>query len=177
MKFFKTILTTLAIAIAYGILHDLVTAHLCVEYFTIGHPKIIESESPILLALIWGVIATWWVALPMGIFIAGFNHFGSRPTLEFNLILKLILKLILIMFSVALLAGIIGYVLTELNVIYLLPRLADHIDATKHSKFLAAGWAHTSSYLSGIIGTIVICKIILKRRKERLKISTKSQTP
>lgn len=177
MKFIKTILTTLVFAIAYGILHDLVTAHLCVEYFTIGHPKIIESESPILLALIWGVIATWWVALPMGIFIAGFNHFGSQPTLEFNVILKLILKLILIMFGVALLAGIIGYVLTELNVIYLVPRLADYIDVTKHSKFLAAGWAHTSSYLSGIVGTIVICKIILKRRKERLKISTKGQTP
>jgi len=26
-------------AVAYGILHDQVTARVCVEYFTIGHPR------------------------------------------------------------------------------------------------------------------------------------------
>jgi hypothetical protein len=45
-------------AIVYGIGHDQVTAHLCVEYFTIGHPPIFPTASPFLLALGWGVIAT-----------------------------------------------------------------------------------------------------------------------
>ena len=62
MTFVKIVLSTLFSAISYGIIHDMITAHFCVEYFTIGHPKIIESESPVLLALLWGVIATWWVA-------------------------------------------------------------------------------------------------------------------
>lgn len=164
----KIILSTLFAAICFGIIHDMITAHLCVEYFTIGHPKIIESESPVLLALLWGVIATWWVALPMGILIAGFSQFGKNPNLEFQDIMSLILKLLLIMFGIALIAGIIGYVLTDLKIIYLTPRFAELIDSSKHSKFLAAGWAHTSSYLSGIIGTIFICIIITKKRKKLL---------
>lgn len=161
----KIILSTLIAAIAYGIIHDMITAHLCVEYFTIGHPKIIESESPILLALTWGVIATWWVALPMGILIAAFNHLGKRPSLEFNRVLKLIVKLMLFMFGIALFSGIIGYVLSEMGIIYLVPRLADQIPPSKHSEFLAAGWAHSSSYLSGVLGTAILCRVIYRRRK------------
>jgi hypothetical protein len=46
------------IAIAYGTLHDQVTARICVEYFTIGHPIIRPTESPILLGVIWSVVAT-----------------------------------------------------------------------------------------------------------------------
>jgi hypothetical protein len=118
----KIILSTLFAAISYGIIHDMITAHLCVEYFTIGHPKIIESESPVILALF---------------------------------------------------AGIVGYVLADLEIIYLTPRFAELMDSSKHSKFLAAGWAHTSSYLSGIIGTILVCFIITKKRK-KLLASTKS---
>ncbi|SDL25756.1 hypothetical protein SAMN05421823_10533 [Catalinimonas alkaloidigena] len=169
----KIIFSTLISAITYGIIHDMITAHLCVEYFTIGHPRVIESESPVLLALLWGVIATWWVALPMGILIAGFSQFGKKPTLEFRDVIKLILKLLLIMFGIALIAGVVGYVLTELDIIYLVLRLAEQLDPSVHSKFLAVGWAHTSSYLSGIIGTIIVCTIISKKRKS-LIISNKS---
>ncbi|WP_139230367.1 hypothetical protein [Lishizhenia tianjinensis] len=169
----KIILCTLLAAIIYGIIHDMITAHLCVEYFTIGHPKIIESKSPVLLALLWGVIATWWVALPMGILVAGFSQFGKKPNLEFRDVMRLILKLLLIMFGIALIAGIVGYVLTYLKIIHLVPRLSELMDSSKHSKFLAAGWAHTSSYLSGIIGTIFLC-IIVTRKRKRLLTSTKS---
>lgn len=167
MNAVKIILSTLVIAICYGIIHDLITAHLCVEYFTIGHPKIIESNSPIHLALLWGVIATWWIAFPMGLVIAAFNYFGTNPVLGYNYVMKLILKLTLVMFVTALLAGIIGYLLTELDVIYLLPRLASQMKETKYSIFLAVGWAHTSSYLTGTFGSIVICRLIYEKRKER----------
>ena len=50
-------------AVLYGVAHDQVTARVCVEYFTIGHPRIIATESPTVLGLAWGVIATWWVGL------------------------------------------------------------------------------------------------------------------
>jgi hypothetical protein len=162
--FLKTIWATVLISIAYGILHDMITANLCVEYFTIGHPKIIQSESPFLLALLWGVIATWWVALPMGLIIALSNELGRRTKLEFSVVLKLIVKLTFVMFGIAFLSGIMGYFLAESKIIYLIPKLADKIDISMHSKFLAAGWAHVSSYISGIIGTIVLSFLILRRR-------------
>lgn len=161
----KIILSTLILAIGYGIIHDMITAHLCPEYFTIGHPKIIKSQSPIVLALFWGVIATWWLSLLLGILIAGFNYYGKNPSLLYKEVMKLIIKLIAAMFGITLFAGITGYILAELKVIYLVPKFAEQIDYTKYSRFLAAGWAHSSSYLSGIIGTIIICRTIVRRRK------------
>jgi hypothetical protein len=54
------VLLSIASAVAYGISHDQVTARVCVEYFTIGHPPVFATESPTFLALGWGTIATCW---------------------------------------------------------------------------------------------------------------------
>src|SRR5262249_11114159 len=66
-------------AIAYGIAHDNVTARVCVEYFTIGHVPIFGTENPTLLALGWGVLATWWVGLGLGLLLALACRRGRRP--------------------------------------------------------------------------------------------------
>jgi hypothetical protein len=65
-----------AVGIAYGILHDQVTARVCLEYFIIGHPPLIASESPTLLAIAWGIVATWWFALPLGFALAAAARFA-----------------------------------------------------------------------------------------------------
>jgi hypothetical protein len=52
------ILYSVFAAIAYGIAHDQITARVCLEYFTLGHPPVFQTRSPTLLALGWGVIAT-----------------------------------------------------------------------------------------------------------------------
>src|SRR3954447_21182280 len=75
------VLLSIASAVAYGILHDQVTARLCVEYFTIGHPPVFPTESPTLLALGWGTIATWWCGLILGVPLALIARAGSRPKL------------------------------------------------------------------------------------------------
>ena len=53
-------------AVLYGIIHDQVTARVCVEYFTIGHPPIFGTDNPTLLRIGWGIVATWWVGLLFG---------------------------------------------------------------------------------------------------------------
>jgi hypothetical protein len=58
MEFLKIVVFSTFAAIAYGILHDQVTAHLCVEYFSVAHPDIFHTKSAFLLALGWGVVAT-----------------------------------------------------------------------------------------------------------------------
>ena len=60
MEWLKIILLCILAAVVYGILHDQVTARVCVEYFTIGHPPVFYTDDPTLLAFGWGVIATWW---------------------------------------------------------------------------------------------------------------------
>ncbi|MEM7013599.1 MAG: hypothetical protein AAF585_19175 [Verrucomicrobiota bacterium] len=51
MEFIKIILLSIVAAVVYGILHDQVTARICVEYFTIGHAQLIDSDSPTVLGL------------------------------------------------------------------------------------------------------------------------------
>lgn len=45
MEPLKIILLCLVSAVGYGILHDQVTARICVEYFTIGHPMLFPTTS------------------------------------------------------------------------------------------------------------------------------------
>ena len=79
MQAFAILVLCLLSAICYGVLHDLVTARICVEYFTIGHPPIFDTEDPTLLALGWGVLATWWVGLILGVPLALIARIGNRP--------------------------------------------------------------------------------------------------
>ena len=169
----KTILLCLFGAVAFGIVHDLVTATSCIEYFTIGHPKVIESENPFILALVWGVLATWWVGLILGILIVAFNAIGKHNKVPFSTIRRDVIRLLLIMVFTSLLAGIIGYILANAGVIYLIGELTDRIPAGKHNAFLAVAWAHVSSYFVGFIGGIVICmKVWMQRTHPARKVKS-----
>lgn len=66
MKFIRIVLAAVGAAVGYGIVHDQITVRISPEYFTIGHPRLIETSSLTILALFWGVVATWWVGLPLG---------------------------------------------------------------------------------------------------------------
>jgi hypothetical protein len=168
MTSLKIVLLVLFSTIAYGILHDTITANLCVEYFTIGHPKVIASESPFMLALVWGIIATWWLALPIAILMAVVSQTGKAPKLSLKEVSKTVFRLLGIMALLALVAGITGYLLAESGAIWLVPELAEQIDAQAHSRFLAAGWSHGASYLSGIIGTLIVCILLYRKRKAQV---------
>jgi hypothetical protein len=45
----KIILASVAAAIIYGIVHDQITARICIEYFTVFHPPVFLTQSPTLL--------------------------------------------------------------------------------------------------------------------------------
>jgi len=40
----QIILVFIGAAVAFGLVHDQITAHICVEYFTIAHERIVASE-------------------------------------------------------------------------------------------------------------------------------------
>src|SRR6516164_1800000 len=113
MEFLKVWLLCIFAAVLYGILHDQVTARVCVEYFTIGHPPVFNTTSPTLLALGWGVIATWWMGAFLGLILALAARLGSPPRLNADDLIKPVLGLLLVMAVSALGAGVIGYVLAR----------------------------------------------------------------
>lgn len=153
-------------AIVYGVLHDLVTAHVCVEYFTIGHPPIFGTESPILLALGWGVIATWWVGAFLGCALLVAARFGSRPKRTARSLVRPVAQLLAVVGALALGAGLLGFVLARSGAVYLTGGLAQEVSPEKHVAFLADLWAHSASYLFGFFGGLFVCgRVWLGRRK------------
>jgi hypothetical protein len=138
--------------ISYGILHDLITTRICLEYFTIGHPRIYPSSDPTVLALVWGVVATWWVGLLLGLPLAAACRLGRREKYSVRQLVRPMLKLLRFCAATAVIAGAIGYIAAIQHWIFLTGPMAEAVPQEKHIAFLAALWAHSASYLSGLSG-------------------------
>ncbi|UDF04342.1 hypothetical protein [Asticcacaulis sp. AND118] len=138
MESIKIIGFSIFAAVSYGILHDMVTAHLCVEYFTVAHPPVFATQSPFLLALGWGIIATWWVGLPLGILLAIGARAGSQNKLSFAQLQKPILILMVVSASAAFCAGLISATLIMLGIINIPGWWGEIIPSEKHVAFTAA---------------------------------------
>lgn len=170
----KIILFAILAAITYGILHDQVTARISVEYFTIGHERIFNTEDPTLLAFGWGVIATWWVGLSLGIPLAIACRFGSKPKFTWRDIAKPIVIMLAISGMAALVAGI-GHYYGNLSG----PMLVDHrMPGLSMHRFEAVHRAHITSYECGFLGgLIVILNAWYRRAKREREAAAKTATP
>ena len=164
MESAKILILSVAAAIAYGIVHDQVTAHLCVEYFTIGHPPVFPTQNPTLLAFAWGVSATWWVGVLLGVPLMLAARAGRRPKLPARALVKRVALLMACTGLLALVAGIIGYVAAREGELVLFGALAKRVPAEKHVLFLTAACAHTVSYAAGFILGIELCVSTWRRR-------------
>ena len=162
MESLKIILLSIVAGILYGIVHDQITARICIEYFTVFHPKVIESHSPTLLGLTWGVIATWWAGAFLGTLLAIGARAGSRRTLRSSDLIFPITKLLTVMAISAFVAGCSGYVLTRAGLITPSGWLA--LPPSRNAVFMAAWWAHTASYGSAFVGGIVLSVLTFRRR-------------
>ncbi|MBL8794836.1 MAG: hypothetical protein JNM56_13085 [Planctomycetia bacterium] len=166
MEAVKLLFLAIAAAVGYGILHDQVTARVCVEYFTIGHPRIIASEEPTILAFVWGTLATWWVGLLLGLPLVVVCRAGKRPGLTARDVRPAVVTLLALMAFTSLVAGCCGYLLSRAGAIRLQGWLAARLPLEKHDRFLADAWAHAAAYGMGFLGgTAVLCWLWSKRRR------------
>lgn len=152
MQPLKILLFAIVSAIIYGILHDQITAHICVEYFTIGHERIFATEAPTLLAFGWGVLATWWVGLSLGIPLAVACRVGNRPKLEWRDLVRPMVAMLGCCYVLAAVAGT-SYFLWNISTVYAAhPRMSQEV----LHRFEAVHVAHIVSYLSGSMGGVVL---------------------
>jgi hypothetical protein len=163
----KIVGLTVAAAVLYGILHDQVTARVCVEYFTRGHPPIFGGlESPTLLGLAWGVIATWWAGACVGVPLAIASRVGPWPQLAARDLVKPLLMLFLVMGICAGTAGAVGWHRAERD-IELRRSVAEVAPPNHQVAFVAAWFAHSASYFVGFAGGAVLWCIVLIQRWTR----------
>src|ERR1700730_7263859 len=109
MQAIGIVLMSIVAAVVYGVLHDQVTARVCVEYFTIGHPPVFATDDPTLLGAGWGVIASWWAVLVRGVPLASAARPGSRPKRSAGSLVRPVAGLLAATGVCALGAGLLGW--------------------------------------------------------------------
>jgi hypothetical protein len=176
MESLKIVLLCVATAILYGICHDQVTARICVEYFTIGHPPIFGgTQDPTLLAFGWGVFATWWVGVMLGVPAAILARIGSRPKLGWRDLVRSLVVFMTLAGFLALIAGIAGFVAAKLGAVWLVGDLAKLVPEERQVVFLADLWSHTASYAAGFVGGALIWGWIWWRRGRKYRQSLQAE--
>ena len=168
-QFVRIVLFSVLAAIIYGVLHDLVTAHLCLEYFTIAHPPLPIPQTSLVMALAWGVIATWWVGAILGTALGLAARIGSAPKIGLAQLKRPIIMVMAVSGVGAILAMGLGALLFQLDVISVGHVWEYRIPEDRHHVFMAAAWAHSASYLiAGIGGAFLVVRTALKRYQEPL---------
>jgi hypothetical protein len=164
MQSVAIVLLSIFAAIFYGIVHDQITARICVEYFTIGHPPIFGTDDPTLLGIGWGIVATWWAGLLLGIPLALVARAGSRPKRGVESLVRPVAGLLGVMAVFAIISGAVGWVLANNGLVVLVGPLAGQVPADRQARFIADLWAHFASYLMGFVGGIVVMVLIWRSR-------------
>lgn len=156
MQWVGIIVLSIALCVVYGVVHDQITARICVEYFTIGHPPVFQTQDPTMLGIGWGVIATWWVGAIVGIPLSIAARFGSAPKRTVKQLIFPMLILMLCCGVFAVLMGVVGFFAAKNGWVFLVGDMAERVPKDRHIYFITDLWAHRASYLFGFIGGIIL---------------------
>lgn len=177
LRFLGIVLLAVVAAVVYGVLHDQITARVCVEYFTVGHARIIVSDDPTVLGLVWGVVATWWAGLMLGIPLAIAARVGSRPQRSPRSLFRPVLGLLGLMAAFALAAGVVGFMLARSGNVMLPAELKEKLPADKWPGFQACALAHQASYNVAFVGGgMLIAWVWVSRKRWREPPRTPART-
>ena len=161
------------VVLAYGILHNQITTRVNLEYFTIGHHKIINSTSPTALGVAWGVYSNWWIGLSFGVLLSLAGRAGKWPKRDALTLVKPVCLVALFSALAAGVAGFLGYKLTGSGVLGLSAPLCEAVPAVKHASYIAALWMHTASYFVGVAGSLILVLLVFTGRIREFSTSSK----
>lgn len=172
MQWLAIVVVSILACVIYGIVHDQITVRICVEYFTIGHREIlfIPPRDLTALGLYWGIVATWWVGLLLGVPLAAAARLGSRPKRTVGSIIRPMAVLFGASALFAVLAGVAGYIAASNGWVWLVGSLADSVPSEKHIPFLVNLWAHTGSYLAAAAGGLILISHVWRARGRTVRV-------
>lgn len=153
-----------------GVALDLVTAHVWIDYFTVHHPKVVESTSPVVMAIVWGIGASWWFGAIAGCVLWWFNRGRAHPTPDGTLIRWTACAM------VALWAAMVGILGTLYALIGLLPAHARRPTFDTDRRAMAVALTHQTEYVLGAIALVVLM-VLVARRSRRVARAAAGSTP
>ena len=138
-------------SVLFGWAHDAETANVWVEYFTVHHAKLVESQSPWVMAFLWGIIATFWVGMIGGAVISIFSFVGSLPKPPVELLQAWIRKGLITIFALAMfvLAGCYG-------IFHVILANEKIVDKEVKIRAMSVALTHQFSYTGAALTVIII---------------------
>jgi len=73
--------------------------------------------------------------------------------------------------TAALLMGLVGYAVAEAGGVVLTEPLATQVPWGRHSRFLADLWAHTTSYVVGAVGGLLVVVNVWRSRRRTAPVT------
>jgi hypothetical protein len=142
-----------------GIAIDVMTANVAVEYFTVHHRHVVDSESPWVMALVWGIGASWWFGLAAGVLLWWMNIRRQQP-LSRKRILRMIVPCLVVIWLV-----MMGIVAGVYGIAGRIPETQRRVTFESDRRLMAVALSHSTEYVLGGIVTIVLMIQIARVRE------------
>jgi len=169
MQILRIVLLWIIAAICYGIAHFTVTAQFSSEFFTVDHRRAINSDHPVVLAVIWGVLDYWLIGALLGIMVgmAARLPLGPARMIDARNIVRSLTVLLVATATVSAIAGIIGWFLARHDAMTLHEYwpTASQVPADRHDQFLASHLAWAASWVVLFSGGVWLTVATLLRRR------------
>lgn len=157
---FQWIAIVLACTIAaatYGVANDLVTAFCCIEFFRLFHIDV-QTSNPIVIAVVYGVLSTWWVGVILGVIVASSARLGGQPRVDVLGLVRPLGLLVLCVGITAIVFGLGAYLMATPSRLQdaSIKELFERLPVEKHRAAFAVNGAHLGAYIAGIIGSVML---------------------
>jgi hypothetical protein len=150
--------------IGYAMLQDQISARLCPEYFTIGHPPIPGLADPTLLGLAWGFLGGFPGGILLGVPVALAARWGRAAPLPAAALIRPLGLLLAGTAAGTLAAGASAWYNSRVANIAIGPPWSVLIPPERQRAFFVVASAHFATYLSAAILGAALCGWIVRRR-------------
>ncbi|XAM00791.1 hypothetical protein OT109_05255 [Phycisphaeraceae bacterium D3-23] len=167
-RFLKIVVGTMLLSCVLGVALDLVTANVAVEYFSIHHPQVVNTKNPIVLAIIWGVGASWWFGALGGAALGFINHRRQVP-LAPGCILRWVVVACVVLWVIMITIVVGVYVFAGL-----IPDDSRGASFEHDRRLMAVALAHQTEYVLGAVAVVAVG--IMTWRSKRLFVESESKS-
>jgi len=151
--------------IGYGLIQDQITARLSLEYFTLAHPRVFDSDEPTWHGLVWGFLGGWPGGLFLGLALAFTATLGHWPTFGPSQLRTPLLILFLCQgFSTAL-TGFVAWTNYDKIGIDFVGDWAKVIPGEHRRGFFTVACAHMATYSVATVGSVILCGWVAWKRR------------
>ncbi len=156
MKRTAIVLLAVAMAVAFGILHNIVTVQISPANFTVGHARVAPTDSPLLLAIVWGIVTPFVAGLIVGVPLSLVATVGSKPQLSAAQLVLPIAALCMTMAVGSVFGGAVGYARARGGLQDIPESLARRVPSNELVRFASVRTAHTWTHRAGLAGGVVL---------------------